>query len=191
MPQCTAFRRHHEVHEDFALEDHAVFKFLLGGGFYRVHTLGGRGQVFGHALDHVARKLKVRIALWVLARQLAHQGQRGTIGVGCSHFAGQSQRFFGQAFSRLRHGIKQLLAGQHGQHFAFDGFAADDHVQGGLDTDHAGEPLGATCAGDQAQLDFGQGHAGAGCGDAVVATQCEFQTTAHDHRVDGRHNRLG
>jgi hypothetical protein len=64
-----------------------------------------------------------------------------------------------------------FLAGQHGQHLALDGLAADDHVQSGLHAQHARQALCATGAGQQAKLDFGQGHAGARCRHAVVATQ--------------------
>ncbi len=191
VAQCAALGRHHQVHEDFALKDHAVFKLLLGGRFDRVHALGGCRQVFGHALDHVAGKLEVSIALRVLARQVFHQWQRRAVGMRCGHFAGQRQSLFGQAFGRLRHGIEQLLARQHGQHLALDGFAADDHVERRLHTDHAGQALRATGTGDQAQLDFGQRNAGAGRGNAVVAAQSQFETTAHGHRVDGRHHGLG
>ena len=191
MAQCTALGREHQVHEDVTLEHHAVFKLLFGGGFNGVHTLDGRGQVFRHAFGHVAGKLEVSIALWVLTRQVTHQRQRAAIGVGCGHFAGQGQRFFSQALRRFGHRIEQFLAGQHGQHFALDGFAADDHVERRLDTDHSGQALRAACAGNQAQLDFGQRHAGAGGCNAVVAAQCQLQTAAHGHRVNGRHNGLG
>ena len=127
----------------------------------------------------------------MLARQIAHQGQRGTIGMGRSHFFGHGQSLFSQGFGRLRHGIEQFLSGQHGEHLALDGFAADDHVEGWLDTDHAGQTLSAACARDQAQFDFGQGNGCAGCSNAVVATERQLKTPAHHHRMHGGNHGLG
>jgi len=144
VAQCTRLGCPHQVDEDLALDQHAFGKLLLGGRFDRVHALGGRWEVLGHALDHVARELEVRIAFGVLARQVAHQGQRTGIG----HALGKRQGFCGQRFGRRGHLVEQLLAGHGANHFALDGLAAHDEVERGFDTDHARQALRAACAGD-------------------------------------------
>ena len=92
VAQGTALGRPHQVDEQLALVGHAVGEFFLGGRFDGVHTLRGCGEVFGHALDHVAGELKVGIALRVLAGQIAHFGQRAHIG----HLTRQAQGFVHQ-----------------------------------------------------------------------------------------------
>ena len=191
VAQRAAFGGEHEVGENLTLQNHAIVELFLGRGFNGFHALERRRQVFGHAFDHVAGELEVSIALRVLARQVFDQGHGRTIGVRSGHFAGHGQCFFGQAISRLGHGIKQLLAGQHGQHFTLDGFAADNHVQRRFHANHARQALCAARAGDQAQLDFGQSNGGARRSNAVVTAQSQLQAAAHGDRVDGRHNRLG
>ena len=191
VAQRTAFWGEHEVGENLTLKCHAIVELFLGRGFDGVHALQGRRQVFGHAFDHVAGELEIRIALRVLAGQVFDQGHGRTIGVRSRHFAGQGQGFLGQAVGRLGHGIKQLLTGQHGQHFALDGFATDNHVQRCFHANHARQALCAARARDQTQLDFGQGNRGARRSNAVVATQGQFQASAHGDRVNGRDHGLG
>ena len=177
MAQRTRFGRPHQVDEQLTLHRHAVGELALGRGLDRVHALGGRGVVLGHALDHVARELKVGIALGVLARQVAHQGQRARAGDG----AGIGQGFLRQRFGRRDHLVEQLLAGQGAEHVALDGLAADDHVECHLDTHHARQALRAAGARQQAQLHFRQGHVAAGRGNPVMATEGQLQAAAHAH----------
>ena len=187
MAQGAAFRGPHQVDEELALKQHAVSKFFLGRGLHGIHALGGCRVVFGHALDHVAGKLKVSIALRVAARQIAHQRQ-GSDG---SHFLGQGQGFDSQGVHGRSHLVKELLAGDHGQQLAFHGLATDDHVERGFHTQGARQALRAAGSGQEAQLDFGQGHTATGCGNAVVATERQLQPAAHANRVNGSHHGLG
>ena len=187
MAQGTTFRGDHQTQEQLTLVHHAVVEFFLGRGLNRIHAFGRRREILGHALDHVARELKVSIAIGMLARQIAHAGQGAHIG----HGAGKGNRLFHQGLGRGRELVEQLLARQHRQHFALDGLAADNHVQGRLDADHARQALCAACARNEANLDFGQRHAAARCDHAVVATQRQFQAAAHGHGVNCRHRRLG
>jgi hypothetical protein len=75
VAQRAAFGGEHEVGEDLTLQNHAIVELFLGRGFDGVHALEWRRQVFRHAFDHVAGELEVRIALHMLARQIAHQGK--------------------------------------------------------------------------------------------------------------------
>ena len=187
MAQGAAFRGPHQVDEELALKQHAVCKFFPGGGFHSVHALGGCRVVFGHALDHVASELKVSIALRVAARQIAHQRQ-GSDG---SHFLRKSQGFSSQGVYGRSHLVKEFLAGDHGQQLAFHGLATDDHVERRLHTQDARQALRAAGTRQEAQLDFGQGHAAARRGNAVVATERQFQPAAHTDGVNRCHHRLG
>ena len=74
MTQGAGFWCPHQVDEELALEQHAVSEFFLGGGLHGIHALGGRRVIFSHALDHVAGKLKVSIALRMAAGQITYQG---------------------------------------------------------------------------------------------------------------------
>ncbi len=186
VAQCARFRRPHQVDEQLALVRQAIGKLALGGGFHGVHALGGRREILGHAFDHVARKLEVRVAFGVLARQVAHQGQRAHIG----NAGRKSQGFFCQGFGRCSHLVEQLLAGHRTDHFALDGLAAHDHVERGLDTHYAGQALRAAGTGQDAQLHFGQRHLATRGAHAVVAAQGQLQPTAHAHRVNGSHHGL-
>jgi hypothetical protein len=158
VAQRARLGRPHQVDEQLALEQQAIGKFALGGSLDGVHALGGRREVLAHALDHVARELEVRVALGVLARQVAYQRQRAHIG----HALRKGQGLGGQGFGRGHQLVEQLLARQHADHFALDGFAADDHVQSRFHAQHAGQALRAASARQDAQLDFGQGHAATG-----------------------------
>ena len=191
MAQGAALGGPHQVDEQLAFKRHAFIKLLLGGSLDRVHTLGGRGEVLRHALDHVARELEVGVTQRVFTRQVAHQRQGAAVGVFGGHFAGKRQGFFGQRLRRCRHLVKQLLARQRGQHFALDRLAADDHVECGFHTHHTWQALRATRAGNEAELDFRQGHTGAWGGNTVVRAQGQFQATAHTHRVDGCNDGFG
>ena len=66
-----------------------------------------------------------------------------------------------------------------------DGGAGDDHGQRLLDPDDARQALRAAGAGQEAELDLGQAHLGAGPGGAGVAAQCQFQPAAQGHAVHG------
>ena len=184
MAQTAALSSPHQVDEDVALDSHTCVKLLFGGGFHSVDALGGRREVFAHTLHHISGKRKVRITQWVLAGQVAHQWQWA----GVCHRAGKGNCLFHHALSRRGHLVEQLLARGHRQHVALHGFAADDHVQSGLYTQHAWQALRAASAGQQAQLHFRQGYAGARGYYAVVATQCQLQTAAHHHGVDSSNN---
>jgi hypothetical protein len=75
VAQGAALGRPHQVDKGLALNQHALVKLVLGSGLDDVHAFDRCRVVFAHALDHIARKLKVRIALRVFARQVAHQRQ--------------------------------------------------------------------------------------------------------------------
>ncbi len=192
MAQRTALGSPHQIDEHLALGQQAIFKFFLRCQLHRIDALGGRGKVFRHALDHVAGKLKIRRALGVLARQIPHQGEGGTVGrmLGC-HFTGEGQRLLSQTLRRSRQLVEQFLTGQHRQHLALDGFATDDDVQRGLHAQDTRQALRATRPRNQAQLDLGQRHIAARRSDAVMRPQRQLQAAAHAHAVHSSHDRLG
>ena len=187
VAQGAAFAGEHEVHENFTLGGHADGKFFLGSSLDCCHALERCGKVLGHAAHHIAGKLEVSVAQGVLAGKLADDGH----GAGRSDRARKGQRLFGQRLRRGGNLLEQLLARQHGQHFGLDGLAADDHIERGLYAQNTRQALRAASARDEPELDFGQRNAGAGCSDAVMATQCQLQTAAHGHGVHGGDHRLG
>ena len=72
------------------------------------------------------------------------------------------------------------------QQLALHRLAADDHVQRGLDAEHARQALRAAGAGHQAELHFGQRDLRARRGDAVVAAERQLQAAAHARRCGSR-----
>ena len=186
MPQGTAFRRPHQIDEQLTLKQQAIGKFFLRGSFNRIHAFERCGEVFGHALDHVAGKLEIGVAVAVLARQVGNARQWADVG----NRLGKGKRFIGQRFQRRSHSVKQFLARDLRQQFAFDRLATDNHVQRRLDAQGTRQALRAARARQQAKLDFRQGHAAARRGDAVLATQCQLQSATHAHRVNGGHHRF-
>ena len=186
VAQRTRLSGLHQADEDVSLGGHADLKLLPRGSFDCIHALGRRREILGHALDHVAGKLEVSVALGVLAGQVAHQGERPHGGNG----ARKSQGLLCQGIDRPRHLVKQFLAGKHGQHFALDGLAAHNHVEGDFNPQHTRQALRAARSGDQTQLDLGQSHAATGRCDAVMAAQRELQATAHHHRMNRSHHWL-
>ena len=96
MTQCATLRRHHQVGENFTLGHHPLFKFLLGGGFYRIDTFAWRRKVLRHAFDHVACELEISITLGVLAGQVLDKWFGRAVGMGRRHLTGQSQSLFSQ-----------------------------------------------------------------------------------------------
>ncbi|MNY02710.1 hypothetical protein D3C86_1352930 [compost metagenome] len=67
-----------------------------------------------------------------------------------------------------------------------DRLAVDDHLQCLGRTDQAGQALGSSRAGQQAELDFGQAETGVRCGDAVVAAERDLEPAAQRGSVYGR-----
>ena len=187
VAQGAAFRREHQGSEDLALKGHAVVEFFLGCRFDGVHTLARCREVFRHALDHVARKLKVSIAIRVLTWQVAYQWQRP----GVRHRVRIGQRLLGQRLRRGGHLVKQFLARDLGQQFALDRLAADNHVQSGFHAECARQALRATGTRNQPEFDFRQSHAAAWRRNAVMATECQLKPATHAHGMDRRHHRLG
>ena len=190
MAKCSAFRCEHQIHEDLTLEGHAIFKLFLCCSFYGINTLGWRRKILGHALDHIACKLEIGIALGMFARQVANQGKRCAICMLCCQLFGIRHGFGCQCFNRRCHAVEQFLARQHGQHFAVNGFAADNHVECGFNTQCTWQTLRAAGARDEAQLDFGQSYFASWRCNSVMATQGQFQTTTHGNGMDSGQNWL-
>ena len=71
-----------------------------------------------------------------------------------------------------------------------DRVAADDHFQGFLRPHQTRQALGATGAGQQAQLHFRQAQAGAIQGHAIITAQSHFQPATQGGAVDGSDHRL-
>src|SRR3546814_5869484 len=68
--------------------------------------------------------------------------------------------------------------------------AAADQVDGGLDTRHARQALGAAGARDDAEIHFREAELGARAGDAVMAAERDFQPAAERYAMDGGEDRL-
>jgi hypothetical protein len=77
------------------------------------------------------------------------------------------------------------------EHRGRDRLAAEDHVQGPGDADHAWQALRAARAWQQAQLHFRQAELGILVHDPVVTTKGEFEAAAQRHAGDRRNDRLG
>ena len=169
------------MQEQVALGGQAVSDFLLGGRLHRIYALGRGGEVFRHAFDHVAGKLKVSIALRVPGPQRRHQRQRAHAG----HAAGQGHGFIQQGGSAGGQLGQQLLPRHLGQQGGSHRFAADDHVQRRLYSQGTRQALCAACAGQQAQFHLGQAQLAIGRGHAVVAGQRQLQPAAHANAVQG------
>ena len=92
MAQRATFRRPHQVDKQFALKRQAIVKFALGSRLNRINTFQRSREVFGHALDHIARKLEVSVAIAVLTRQVTYQRQRACVSDGL----GKRQRLLRQ-----------------------------------------------------------------------------------------------
>ena len=87
--------------------------------------------------------------------------------------------------------VEQLLARHLREQLALHRLAADDHVQRGLDADHARQALRAAGARQEAELHLGQRDLRARRGDAVVAAERELEAAAHADAVDRGDDRLG
>jgi hypothetical protein len=131
---------------------HAVGKLLLGGGFHGIHALGRRREVLGHALDHVAGELEVGIAQRVLARQVAHQRQRGR--TSATRLARPG--LLGQASGDAAILSNSFWPGSMASISLLTGSPLTIMFSAGFHAQHARQALRAARAGDQAQLDFGQ-----------------------------------
>ena len=186
VAQRPALRRGHQAGKDGLLGGQPGVKSLPRGGLYRVHTLQRRRQILGRRIQHIAHKLKVRIALRVAARQRTHQRQRAY----SSHGAGESNGLVQQRIRTGAYALKQTLAGYIRQPLSSYRLATHDHVQGWLDPDDARQPLRAPGTGQQPQLDLGQGHLRTRRGDTVVAAQRQLQPATHGRAVDRGHHRL-
>ena len=165
MAQGTALRRLHEVVKDVALGQQTGFKVELGSGLDGVHAFQRRRVVFRSAGHHVAGVLEVRIALRVLARQVAHQG----CGANRTDFSCKGQGHIQQGLAAWGHAVYQVLTGHLNQGFTLDRLATDDHVECGFHAQGSGQTLRTPSTRNESQLDFGQGNAAARCGYAVVA----------------------
>ena len=187
MAQRTRLGSHHQLHEGFALGHHAVVELLGRGVLDGFQAAQGRREVLGHALHHGGGKLEIGLALGMLAGQVTHTRQRADIG----DLQRQGLGLGLQRLGRSRHLAEQLLARQHGQHFAHHGLAADNHVECGFHTQYTRQALGAAGAWQQAQLDLGQRHGRAGGGNAVMASQRQLQPASHANAVNRGDHRLG
>ena len=187
VAQRPALRRGHQARKDGLLGSQPGIEGLPRGGLHRVHTLQRRRQVFSRRAQHIAHKLKVRIALRVAARQRTHQRQRPY----SSHCSGESERLVQQRIRAGAEALEQALAGYGGQPLRWNRLAAHDHVQGRLHPDDAGQALRTSGTGQQPQLDLGQGHLRARSSHAVVASEGQLQPATHDRAVDRGHHRLG
>ena len=165
MAQRTALRSLHEVVEDIALGQKTGFKVELGGGLDGVHAFQRRWVVFRGVAHHVAGVLEIRIALGVLARQMAHQG----CGPNRTDFSCKGQGHIQQGLAAWGHAVYQVLTGHLNQGFTLDRLATDDHVECGFHPQSSGQTLRAARAWNKPELDFRQGNAAPRCGYAVVA----------------------
>ena len=186
MAQGTALRRLHEVVEDVALCQQTGFKVELGSGLDGIYAFQRRRVVFRGVAHHVSGVLEIRIALRVLARQMAHQGG----GPNRTDFSCKGQGYIQQGLAAWRHAVYQVLTGHLRQDFTLNRLATDDHVECGFHAQGSGQTLRAARARNEPQLDFGQGNAATRRGHAVMAAQRQLQPAAHHHRVQGRHYRF-
>ena len=165
MAQRDAFRREHEVGENFALGFHAVVKFHLRRVLHGLYALGRCREIFRHRGDGVKCEFEVPVRLGMPDAQVAYERQRTHVG--------NRKRVGNRARHEIAidHFVEQFLSGETRDEFAFDRFAGDDHVERSFNTNHARQTLRAAGAGDQTELDLRQRDAGTGGGHTVVATQ--------------------
>jgi hypothetical protein len=141
----------------------------------------GAGKFFD-AAPTVLRELQERLGLLILHLEVAHALERQLVG---HHPVGQrNRRRDGVA---VDHVIEQRGALQLGRRHDC---AGDDHVQRGLQADHARQPLRAAGPGQQPELDLGQRDLRIRLGDAVVRAERELESTAHAHARDGGDHRF-
>jgi len=106
-----------------------------------------------------------------------HRADGGGLGVGAvgRQATGHLERTV-QEFRPLDH----LAHEAHGQRLVgLDHAGTEDHLHGAPCAHDAGQALGSAIAGDEAERDLGQPHAGGVGGDADVAGQGQFETATH------------
>ena len=178
MAQGPRFRRAHKLDEAGAFHFDAFVERLADGGLYRVYALERRREGTGDTLGHVAGELEVGFLVRVVDLDVADALQRPLFG---DHLVGKSECALEQvAFDELveQRGGLEL--------FRSDRIAGKNHVECGLDADHARHALRAAGTGQQAELHFGQADLGVLARNAVVTTQRDFQTTAQGGAVNDR-----
>ena len=106
-------------------------------------------------------------------------------------FLGIGQCFCSQGLGRSGHAIKQFLTRQHGQHFAVNGLATDNHIKGRLYAQHSGQSLRCTGTRDEAELHFRQCHLTAWRSHPIVTTQSQLYAAAHGNGVHSRQHGFG
>ena len=118
--------------------------------------------------------------------QVAHQRQRPRVGDLARANATRAARAGRRRRSRRTAAVPGSFAST-----ALDRLAADDHVERGLDAEHARQALRAAGARQQAELHFRQRDLRARRGDAVVAAERQLEPAAHADAVDRGDDRLG
>ena len=74
---------------------------------------------------------------------------------------------------------------------SLDGFGRQDELETGLQADETRQTLGATKAGDDAELKLGEADLRGGCAHARVARDGDLAPAAESHAADGRDGGLG
>ncbi|MNZ72476.1 hypothetical protein D3C78_908550 [compost metagenome] len=171
--------------EQLALAGQAFVQRQRAGGLYRGQYPIGRlavlparlvvGQI---ALDEVVGHAVCRV------RPGLRPARRGAMG---EQFAGKGAGRIQQVLSIVADAVQQAqLQGAT----TIDGLAGDHHFQRRLDADQPWQALGATGAGQQAEIDFRQGKACRGLADAIAAGQRQLQSATHGDTADRRQQRL-
>ena len=74
--------------------------------------------------------------------------------------------------------------------FGTDGRAFEHDIKGHFRPTKPRQTLGAACAGDEPEVNFGQAHAGIGQRDSVMAAQSDFKATTECRAMQGSDHRL-
>jgi hypothetical protein len=104
----------------------------------------------------------------------------------CSDFARKSQGPGEQI--AIEYPVEQMRIRQL---CGFDRHAGDDHVQRRLESHRARQPLRASGAGQQADLDLGKSNLCVGCCYTVVCGQRHLESSTEGHRLNGCDDGLG
>ena len=172
-----------QLAKESGLRLHAVLKGLCEAGLHCFYTLQGRRVVFGHGADAVAHEHEEGVGLGMAYLQVTDAPKRTLLGY---HLVGEGNGACQQvAFDKC---IKQRCCLEQ---LCGHSLARNNHVQGRLHANDAGQTLGATCAWQQANLHFWQGQLGARCCHTEVATQHQLQPTTHAGATHGGNDGLG
>ena len=188
MHQCAALRRYQTLAEQFALALETFFQRQGKGRLNSRDAALGREQTRGFLLDFGALGGNQGGIVDAIELVGALAGAACTLAIG-NQFLGEGDASSGQV------AVNQFINHAQFQGFAgADRVAADNHVQGFLDTDQAWQTLSTTGTRQQAELHFRQANLGAFQRDAVMAADRHFQTAtqcgAMDHGDAGLAARL-